>query len=144
MGVNQEGDLGTFSMIGTVYGVIASACVALNSIFTKKVLPKVMFLHIAWQFLQSIFQCDGNIWKLTYYNNVNASLIFIPLIILSGEVKTLTEFPLLYSMKFWFPMTVAGAFGFAMGYVVGLQIDVSATKNPRGMAKKPTLKNIFR
>ena len=27
-------------------------------------------------------------------------------------------------------MTVAGAFGFAMGYVVGLQIDVSATKNP--------------
>ena len=42
MGVNQEGDLGTFSMIGTVYGVIASACVALNSIFTKKVLPKVM------------------------------------------------------------------------------------------------------
>ena len=63
--------------------------------------------------------------QLTYYNNVNASLIFIPLIILSGEVKTLTEFPLLYSMKFWFPMTVAGAFGFAMGYVVGLQIDVS-------------------
>ena len=44
MGVNQEGDLGTFSMIGTVYGVIASACVALNSIFTKKVLPKVIFL----------------------------------------------------------------------------------------------------
>ena len=43
MGVNQEGDLGTFSMIGTVYGVIASACVALNSIFTKKVLPKVIF-----------------------------------------------------------------------------------------------------
>ena len=41
-------------------------------------------------------------------------------------------------------MTVAGAFGFAMGYVVGLQIDVSATKNPRGMAKKPITKNIFR
>lgn len=121
MGVNQEGDLGTFSMIGTVYGVIASACVALNSIFTKKVLPK----------------CDGNIWKLTYYNNVNASLIFIPLIILSGEIKTLTEFPLLYSMKFWFPMTVAGAFGFAMGYVVGLQIDVTSpvTHNISGVAK---------
>ena len=125
MGVNQEGDLGTFSMIGTVYGVIASACVALNSIFTKKVLPKVIFSTLNSRYLTKYFQCDGNIWKLTYYNNVNASLIFIPLIILSGEVKTLTEFPLLYSMKFWFPMTVAGAFGFAMGYVVGLQIDVS-------------------
>ena len=63
MGVNQEGDLGTFSMIGTVYGVIASACVALNSIFTKKVLPKVIFLTwdskdltklilVRWQYLE--------------------------------------------------------------------------------------------
>ena len=43
MGVNQEGDLGSLSVIGTIYGVVASACVALNSIFTKKVLPKVYF-----------------------------------------------------------------------------------------------------
>ena len=62
---------------------------------------------------------------MTYYNNVNASLIFIPLILITGEISTLRAFPLLYSMKFWGPMTVAGAFGFAMGYVVGLQIDVS-------------------
>ena len=41
LGVNQEGDMGSFSMTGTVYGVIASACVALNSIYTKKILPKV-------------------------------------------------------------------------------------------------------
>ena len=74
----------------------------------------------------NIFQkVEGDIWKLTYYNNVNASLIFIPLILITGEVSTLRAFPLLYSMKFWGPMTVAGAFGFAMGYVVGLQIDVS-------------------
>ena len=55
MGVNQEGDLGTFSMIGTVYGVIASACVALNSIFTKKVLPKVIFSVLDSRFLTKYF-----------------------------------------------------------------------------------------
>jgi len=121
MGVNQEGDLGSLSVIGTIYGVVASACVALNSIFTKKVLPKV----------------DGNIWKLTYYNNVNACLIFIPLILISGELKTLQAFPLLYSSTFWIPMTVAGFFGFGMGYVVGLQIDVTSpvTHNISGVAK---------
>ena len=135
MGVNQEGDLGSFSMIGTVYGVLASACVALNSIYTKKILPKVnwaffsrqnflLVLATRFQILNFEFQVEGDIWKLTYYNNVNASIIFLPLIIISGEVATLREFPLLYSMKFWGPMTVAGAFGFAMGYVVGLQIDV--------------------
>ena len=50
MGVNQEGDLGSLSVIGTVYGVVASACVALNSIFTKKVLPKVSHttVYIPW------------------------------------------------------------------------------------------------
>jgi len=41
LGVNQEGDLGSFSMKGTIYGVVASAMVALNSIYTKKILPKV-------------------------------------------------------------------------------------------------------
>ena len=73
-----------------------------------------------------LIQVDGNIWKLTYYNNVNACLIFIPLILISGELKTLQAFPLLYSSTFWIPMTVAGFFGFGMGYVVGLQIDVRA------------------
>jgi len=39
--------------------------VALNAIYIKKILPRM----------------DDNIWKLTYYNNVNASILFIPLII---------------------------------------------------------------
>jgi len=121
LGVNQEGDLGSLSVIGTTYGVIASACVALNSIFTKKVLPKV----------------DDDIWKLTYYNNINACIIFIPLMIVTGELGTLANFPFLYSAKFWVPMTVAGAFGFTMGYVVGLQIQCTSpiTHNISGVAK---------
>ena len=107
--------MGSLSVIGTTYGVIASACVALNSIFTKKVLPKV----------------DDDIWKLTYYNNINACLIFIPLMIVTGELGTLANFPFLYSAKFWVPMTVAGGFGFTMGYVVGLQIQVKRKYSSR-------------
>lgn len=121
LGVNQEGDMGSFSMTGTVYGVIASACVALNSIYTKKILPKV----------------EDNIWKLTYYNNVNACMIFIPLMLLNGEVQVLRDFQFLFAAKFWVPMTVAGFFGFTMGYVVGLQIQVTSpvTHNISGVAK---------
>lgn len=121
LGVNQEGDLGSLSVIGTSYGVIASACVALNSIYTKKILPKV----------------DQDIWRLTYYNNINACFIFIPLMVMNGEIGTLANFPFLYSSKFWVPMSVAGAFGFSMGYVVGLQIQVTSpiTHNISGVAK---------
>jgi len=50
---------------GVVYGVIASAMVALNAIYIKKILPAM----------------GDDIWKLTYFNNVNASFMFLPLII---------------------------------------------------------------
>ena len=55
--------------MGVVFGVMASASVALNSIYTKKVLPVV----------------DNNIWRLTFYNNVNACFLFLPLMLIFGE-----------------------------------------------------------
>lgn len=120
LGVNKEGDLGSLNVIGTIYGVIASACVALNAIYQKKVMPLV----------------DGDIWAMAYYNNVNACFIFVPFILIM-ESKTLMEFPLLFSLSFWFPMFAAGFMGFFMGYVVGLQIKVTTplTHNISGVAK---------
>lgn len=107
--------------MGVVYGVSASACVALNAIYTKKVLPKV----------------DNNVWKLTLYNNVNATVLFIPLMLLFQEISTVWSFPLLGSKKFWMVMTITGCFGFAIGFVTGLQIKVTSplTHNISGTAK---------
>ena len=74
--LSQEDQAGSFSLSGTVYGVLASLFVSLFSIFTKKVMPAV----------------DGNIWSLTFYNNVNACALFIPLMILFGEVPVIASF----------------------------------------------------
>jgi len=121
LGVNQEGDLGSLSIKGTIYGVVASAFVALNAIYIKKILP----VH------------RDNIWALTYYNNVNAIAIFIPLIVLNGELGELAVFPHLFSSKFWIAMSVSGFFGFIMGYVAGLQVQKTSpvTHNISGVAK---------
>lgn len=121
MGVDQEGIAGSLSLLGVLFGVGASMAVALNSIYTKKILPVV----------------DQNIWKLTLYNNVNATLLVIPLMIVFGDVKAVYNFPNLLSTTFWFFMSVAGVFGFAMGYVTGLQIQVTSplTHNISGTAK---------
>lgn len=121
LGVDQEGDLGSLSVKGTIFGVVASACVALNAIYIKKVLP----VH------------EGNIWCLTYYNNINACLIFIPLIILNGEIGELMTFPFLFAQKFWGAMSISGFFGFIMGYVAGLQVKFTSpvTHNISGVAK---------
>lgn len=121
MGVDQEKVAGSLSVTGVAFGVMASACVALNSIYTKKVLPLV----------------DNNIWRLTLYNNINASFLFIPLMALFGEAPEVIFFPKLTDPTFWFYMTLGGAFGFSIGYVSGLQIQVTSplTHNISGTAK---------
>jgi len=121
LGVDQEDASGTFSLTGTLYGVLASLFVSLFSIFTKRILPVV----------------DGDIWALTFYNNVNACLLFTPLIIISGEIPTLMDFKHLDSPHFWIMMTTGGIFGFAIGYVSGLQIKTTSplTHNISGTAK---------
>uniref|UniRef100_A0A8C6U3K5 Solute carrier family 35 member C1 n=1 Tax=Neogobius melanostomus TaxID=47308 RepID=A0A8C6U3K5_9GOBI len=108
LGIDQEGMAGSLSWTGVVYGVLASACVSLNAIYTKKVMPAV----------------DGNIWKLSYYNNVNACVLFVPLMIVFGEFHRVASFSRL-------------VFGFAIGYVTGLQIKYTSplTHNVSGTAK---------
>ena len=91
-----------------MFGVMASGSVALNAIFTKKVLPLV----------------DNNVWRLTLYNNINATILFLPMMFLFGEFSEVASFPKLLSMSFWGWMVISGVFGFAIGFVTGMQIQV--------------------
>jgi len=118
--IGTHGEL-NFSLWGTISGIMSSLFVSLNSIFTKKVLPVV----------------DDNHWKLTFYNNVNACLLFIPLVIyFEGDVIK-TSIEQLKSSAFWSAMSVAGFFGFSIGIVTVLQIKATSplTHNISGTAK---------
>lgn len=121
MGIDQEGSTTKISYSGILFGILASLCVSLNAIFTKKVIPIV----------------DNNIWRLQLYNNFNACLLFLPLMLVLGEFKEITTFPKLSSSYFWFMMTMGGFFGIAIGYMTGLQIKVTSplTHNISGTAK---------
>ena len=63
--VGIDGEI-NFSLLGTISGVLSSVFVSLNSIFTATALPKV----------------ENDKSLLLFYNNMNASLLFIPLIFL--------------------------------------------------------------
>ena len=78
-----------------MFGVGASLCVALYSIFTKKVLPSV----------------DNNIWRLTLYNNLNAVILFLPLMAVTGDLKALYVFQYLWTWKLWSMLLLSGVFG---------------------------------
>ena len=110
-----------FSLEGTVSGVLSSLFVSLNSIFTKKVLPVV----------------DDNHWKLTFYNNLHASLLFLPLIYWFEMGIIMKSFDKLPSMAYWLAMSLSGLFGFSIGIVTVLQIKATSplTHNISGTAK---------
>lgn len=52
-------------------------------------------------------------------------VMFIPLIVLSGEVPAIMKFSQLDSLVWWSLVVVVGIFGFAIGYVTMLQIQVN-------------------
>ncbi len=121
LGVDQENVSGSLSIIGVFFGVLASLFVCLNSIYTKNVLSAV----------------NNSIWLLTFYNNINGILLFIPLIVMTGELHEIFNYSRLGDITFWNLMTLSGVFGFLIAYVTGLQIKVTSplTHNISGTAK---------
>lgn len=94
--------------MGIIFGILSSFFVALNAIYTKKTLPLI----------------KDSVWALTFYNNINACILFIPLILISGEYLTIANFNKIFFLSFWIIITISGFFGFIMGYVTGWQIQV--------------------
>lgn len=117
-GIDGEID---FSLIGTAAGVLSSVFVSLNSIFTSKVLPKV----------------SNDKSLLLYYNNLNASILFLPLIVLFEMEVIMKNSAKLVSLLFWSGMTLTGLMGFAIGLVTVMQVKATSplTHNISGTAK---------
>uniref|UniRef100_A0A1Q3FB01 Putative gdp-fucose transporter n=1 Tax=Culex tarsalis TaxID=7177 RepID=A0A1Q3FB01_CULTA len=121
IGVDQESLTDSFSLIGTIFGVLGSLSLSLYSIYTKRTLQHV----------------NQEVWLLSYYNNVYSAVIFIPLMLINGELSVVLNYKNLGEPWFWGVMTVGGFCGFAIGYVTALQIKVTSplTHNISGTAK---------
>lgn len=86
---------------------------------------------------QTLPAVNDDIWALSYYNNVYSIIIFIPLMIISGEHTIVYNYEKLGYPLFWGAMTIGGICGFAIGYFTALQIKVTSplTHNVSGTAK---------
>lgn len=118
--VGADGEV-NFSLLGTLSGVTSSLFVSLNSIYTKKVLPAV----------------NDNQWVLTFVNNFNACILFLPLIFFLELPILLQHWTTLFSPLFWTGMCLSGLLGFAIGTVTVMQIKATSplTHNISGTAK---------
>uniref|UniRef100_A0A1I8PRB0 Sugar phosphate transporter domain-containing protein n=1 Tax=Stomoxys calcitrans TaxID=35570 RepID=A0A1I8PRB0_STOCA len=121
LGVDQESLTESFSWRGTIFGVLGSLALAMYSIHTKKALHHV----------------KQEVWLLSYYNNLYSSVIFLPLIILNGELEAIITYQNIFEFWFVITMLVGGVCGFAIGFVTALQIKITSplTHNISGTAK---------
>lgn len=121
LGVDQEHFIGTFSFLGTVYGILGSLTLAYYSIKMKSVLKHT----------------DNVIWILSYYNNLYSCFIFIPLILLNNEIDIVINYNNVKSIYFWTLIIISGFCGLGIGFVTALQIKFTSplTHNISGTAK---------
>lgn len=128
LGVDQEGDSsaqategGGTLLLGVLFGALSSFCVAINAVLTQTTVRDIK---------------DN--WLLTYYNNLNAVFILLPVILLLGEHREIAaHVDLVMSVRFWLLNAVAGFFGIAIGLATMLQIKYTSplTHNVSGTAK---------
>ncbi len=80
---------------------------------------------------------ESNPWKITLYSNLNAVFIFLPLIVLSGDLKTLMVGRAVRSMNFWFMLTLSGLLGVSISFATAAQIKYTSplTHNVSATAK---------
>ncbi|KAG9510943.1 GDP-fucose transporter 1, partial [Fragariocoptes setiger] len=122
-GIDQENVMGDISVLGVIFGVASSLFTSLFSIYTKKTLASL----------------DKNIWALTLYNNINAISLFIPLIILHGDLGVLLSIKsnIVSDPTFWSMLSVSGIMAFLISTVTNASIKYTSplTHNISGTAK---------
>lgn len=108
--IDQEDVTGTLSVFGVIYGLLASFTAAISGILFKQAEPIL----------------DRDSLKLAYYNNLNCMVIFIPLVLGSGQMWSVLESEFIYSFKFWFVLTLTGCLSLTIGWVSALQIKYTS------------------
>ncbi len=108
LGVDQEHLKGTLSIRGVGYGIVTSLFVALNGIYIKK----------------SVDIVNKDKVKLTFYNNINAILMFLPFVLLLGQAGNFFATDKSKDTWFWLFLVFTGLMGFGMAWISAVQIDL--------------------
>lgn len=110
LGIDQEKVMGSLSVKGVGFGVASSVFIALTGIFTKTALE--------------VF--DRNEVKLTMCTNAIAIVIFIPVVLFTGQFSSAIYSGQLFDVYFWAFLLVSGILGTLMAWISAVQINVTS------------------
>lgn len=110
LGVDQESLAGTISVSGVAFGIVTSLFVSLNGILTKTALDYV----------------ERDSVKLTFYNNINAVVLFFPFVLATGQFKTVATIAMYHTPEFWLFLVASGMLSFMIAWISAVQIDITS------------------
>ncbi|CAH1775102.1 unnamed protein product [Owenia fusiformis] len=110
LGIDQENLVGALSLSGVLYGLFSSIFVALVGIYTKKNLEMV----------------SNDSLQLTLYMNLNTSLLFLPIVIVSKQGYTVIASDRFGDVWFWLLLSGAGILGAMMAWISAFQIHITS------------------
>jgi GDP-fucose transporter C1 len=110
LGIDQEKAVGSLSVKGVIFGVLSSVFIALTGIYTKKALDIV----------------ERDELKLTLCTNIIATVAFVPVVVLSGQLSSALAAPELLDPFFWLFLFVTGVLGCMMAWISAMQINVTS------------------
>ena len=109
--------LDEWAFYNTSYGLLASFFVAINAILIKKYLAVV----------------QNNVLKFVFYNNLNATLLFVPLFLYSGEFDEIVDYQPIYfdnrddkHQGFIFTLVASSFASFFLAYITVLLLKVTS------------------
>jgi GDP-fucose transporter C1 len=102
--------LDTFSVTGTIYGVIGALSLSLLAIYTKKVLPMINYES----------------WLLNFYIKFYTSLLLIPIIFTSGDNDKIRNYKEVDKGWFWALMILSGFCSLGVGVLSIIQIKLTS------------------
>lgn len=106
IGINEENSIGTLSIWGIIYGLMASFSSAVCGIYIKRV--------------GSIPNNDS--LKQAYHTAINSCLLLSPLVYSTGQARQVIESDLVTSLNFWLMLTTSGTLSLALVWISILQI----------------------
>lgn len=120
------------TIIGIVYGLLSSGFVALYGIYVKKILPVVN--KDTWYVAQC---CSNKNRILLIYNTLLATIVLVPIIVISGELQAVVKHTFLTKIDFWAVMCVSAFCGYMINIAYFLQIKYTSplTNTISGTAK---------
>jgi len=119
LGVMGEVD---FVIWAVVFGICSSVFLAIYAIKVKTV-------------IEVDFHNDQ--WIVTLYNTVEAIVLMVPIIFLSGEIGILLTLPIIHDARFWGMLFLSGIVGFLINIATFFQIKTTSplTANLSGTVK---------